>query len=92
MLERERKIAIRLLITGSGVRVPHNPLKELLHCLDVLTLYTQFICLLFFCGTLLVLFTNKTYSQSIPFDCDRSGSCYRTVLPPLRNSVNRAIS
>jgi len=25
MLERERKIAIRLLITGSGVRVPHNP-------------------------------------------------------------------
>jgi hypothetical protein len=28
MLERERKIAIRLLITGSGVRVPHNPLKE----------------------------------------------------------------
>jgi len=29
MLERERKIAIRLLITGSGVRVPHNPLKEL---------------------------------------------------------------
>ena len=27
MLERERKIAIRLLITGSGVRVPHNPLK-----------------------------------------------------------------
>jgi len=30
MLERERKIAIRLLITGSGVRVPHNPLKELL--------------------------------------------------------------
>ena len=26
MLERERKIAIRLLITGSGVRVPHNPL------------------------------------------------------------------
>jgi hypothetical protein len=30
MLERKRKIAIRLLITGSGVRVPHNPLKELL--------------------------------------------------------------
>jgi len=30
MLERERKIAIRLLITGSGVRVPHNPLTELL--------------------------------------------------------------
>jgi hypothetical protein len=30
MLERERKFAIRLLITGSGVRVPHNPLKELL--------------------------------------------------------------
>ena len=29
MLERKRKIAIRLLITGSGVRVPHNPLKEL---------------------------------------------------------------
>jgi hypothetical protein len=27
MLERERKIAIRLLITGSGVRVPHNPLR-----------------------------------------------------------------
>ena len=27
MLERERKIAIRLLITGSGVRVPHNPLE-----------------------------------------------------------------
>ena len=26
MLERKRKIAIRLLITGSGVRVPHNPL------------------------------------------------------------------
>jgi hypothetical protein len=26
MLERERKIAIRLLITGSGIRVPHNPL------------------------------------------------------------------
>jgi hypothetical protein len=26
MLEREQKIAIRLLITGSGVRVPHNPL------------------------------------------------------------------
>jgi hypothetical protein len=25
MLERERKIAIRLLITGPGVRVPHNP-------------------------------------------------------------------
>jgi hypothetical protein len=25
MLERERKIAIRLLITGSGVRIPHNP-------------------------------------------------------------------
>ena len=31
MLERERKIAIRLLITGSGVRVPHNPLKEVNH-------------------------------------------------------------
>jgi hypothetical protein len=29
MLERERKIAIRLLITGSGVRVPHNPLRFL---------------------------------------------------------------
>ena len=29
MLERERKIAIRLLITGSGVRVPHNPLLGL---------------------------------------------------------------
>ena len=28
MLERERKIAIRLLITGSGVRVPHNPLTK----------------------------------------------------------------
>jgi len=28
MLERERKIAIRLLITGSGVRVPHNPLTS----------------------------------------------------------------
>ena len=28
MLERERKIAIRLLITGSGVRVPHNPLMS----------------------------------------------------------------
>jgi hypothetical protein len=28
MLERERKIAIRLLITGSGVRVPHNPLRS----------------------------------------------------------------
>ena len=27
MLERERKIAIRLLITGSGVRIPHNPLR-----------------------------------------------------------------
>jgi hypothetical protein len=26
MLERKRKIAMRLLITGSGVRVPHNPL------------------------------------------------------------------
>ena len=25
MLERERKIATRLLITGSGVRIPHNP-------------------------------------------------------------------
>jgi hypothetical protein len=25
MLERERKIAIRPLVTGSGVRVPHNP-------------------------------------------------------------------
>jgi len=31
MLERERKIAIRLLITGSGVRVPHNPLRLVLH-------------------------------------------------------------
>lgn len=29
VLERERKIAIRLLITGSGVRVPHNPLVGL---------------------------------------------------------------
>jgi hypothetical protein len=29
MLERERKIAIRLLITGSGVRVPHNPLDQI---------------------------------------------------------------
>ena len=28
MLERERKIAIRLLITGSGVRIPHNPLNS----------------------------------------------------------------
>jgi hypothetical protein len=25
MLERERNIAIRILITGSGVRVPDNP-------------------------------------------------------------------
>ena len=25
MLKRERKIATRLLITGSGVRIPHNP-------------------------------------------------------------------
>jgi hypothetical protein len=31
MLERERKIAIRLLITGSGVRVPHNPLASAIH-------------------------------------------------------------
>ena len=29
--ERERKIAIRLLITGSGVRIPHNPLTFSLH-------------------------------------------------------------
>jgi hypothetical protein len=29
MLEREQKIATRLLITGSGVRVPHNPLRFL---------------------------------------------------------------
>jgi len=28
MLERERKIATRLLITGSGVRVPHNALMS----------------------------------------------------------------
>ena len=27
MLERERKIAIRLLITGSGVQIPYNPLS-----------------------------------------------------------------
>ena len=52
MLERERKIAIRLLITGSGVRVPHNPLTELLlhiplraltsliYILNCFTLYT----------------------------------------------------
>jgi len=31
MLERERKIAIRLLITGSGVRIPHNPLSPLVY-------------------------------------------------------------
>ena len=29
MLERKRKIAIRLLITGSGLKIPYNPLITL---------------------------------------------------------------
>jgi len=42
MLERERKIAIRFLITGSGVRVPHNPLRLLLLHIPLGTLSTRF--------------------------------------------------
>jgi len=46
MLERKRKIAIRLLITGSEVRFPHNPLgfvlqNESLHKFQALFTLTK---------------------------------------------------
>ena len=42
MLEREREIAIRLLITGSGVQIPYNPLFMLLsHSKIVSSIFSQ---------------------------------------------------
>ena len=51
MLERKRKIAIRLLITGSGVRVPHNPLISPVHRPSKPQTFLNFLYLIVFPNT-----------------------------------------
>jgi len=50
MLERKQKIAIRLLITGSGVRIPHNP-QDL--CVESTLIKLLYLVLVFRANTLL---------------------------------------
>jgi hypothetical protein len=72
MLERERKIAIRLLITGSGVRVPHNPLTsveviELNEFFTVIPGDNQSMGYFFFTYPLGHLVPDFTYFVVLPF-------------------------